>query len=148
MKKYKTALVIGRFQPFHKGHLFLIKQALSVADTVIIGIGSANIRNFDNPYTTKQREKMVDEILKKEKLTVYVQKIVELDDYFNDVVWLTETLKKTGRIDIVVGNNEWVNDIFSNAGYRTMHIPYYKREIYEGRKIREKMRKLHQLPEV
>ena len=45
----KTALIVGRFQPFHKGHLFLIKKALEKANKIIIGIGSANIIDENNP---------------------------------------------------------------------------------------------------
>lgn len=145
MKKYNTALVIGRFQPFHKGHLFLIKQALDLADNVVIGIGSANVLNYDNPFPVAERIQMVHEVIKKEHLEKFVKKIVLLDDYNHDEKWLTETLKKTGKVDIVVGNNDWVNRIFKQAGYQTHMIPYYKREIYEGTRIREAMRKRAEL---
>jgi len=36
-----TALIIGRFQPFHLGHLLLIKEAAKEADIIVIGIGSS-----------------------------------------------------------------------------------------------------------
>jgi nicotinamide-nucleotide adenylyltransferase len=148
MKKYKTGLIIGRFQPLHKGHLFLIKQALKLADTIIIGIGSANVIDFNNPYSVEEREETLRNALEKEQRTKYVQKIIRLDDYHNDTIWLKETLEKTGSVDIVIGNNDWVNSIFKNAGYETQSIPYYRRNIYEGRKIRARMRKLHQLPNI
>jgi nicotinamide-nucleotide adenylyltransferase len=37
----RRGLLIGRFQPFHIGHLKAIEQATSENDEVIIGIGSA-----------------------------------------------------------------------------------------------------------
>lgn len=36
------SVVIGRFQPFHKAHLGLVKEALEVAGKVLICIGSTN----------------------------------------------------------------------------------------------------------
>jgi len=44
-KKSKIALFIGKFQPFHKGHLFALRQVLKKFDKVIIGIGSINVLN-------------------------------------------------------------------------------------------------------
>ena len=37
----ETGLYVGRFQPFHLGHLEAIKHILKKVDTVIIAIGSA-----------------------------------------------------------------------------------------------------------
>lgn len=58
MKKYKKGLFIGRFQPFHLGHISAIKQGLEVAEKLVLVIGSAN-RNFDlvNPLTFFERKK-------------------------------------------------------------------------------------------
>lgn len=145
MKKYRTSLVIGRFQPLHKGHIYLIKKACAITNNCIIGIGSANIKNYDNPFTVEERTDMLKNALEKEGLLPHVLKIVTLDDYHNDTLWLTKTIEKIGHIDIVLGNNDLVNHIFSDAGYPTMQIPYYKREIYEGKKIRENMRRSHML---
>ena len=57
--KNKIALIVGRFQPFHKGHLFLIKKALTLADKVVIGIGSANIIDVNNPIDFETRKKII-----------------------------------------------------------------------------------------
>lgn len=60
MRKYKVALVVGRFQPVHIGHQTLFKKALELADHVLIGIGSANVaRCMANPYTALDRENML-----------------------------------------------------------------------------------------
>ena len=36
-----VAVYVGRFQPFHLGHLALLKHALEIAPTVVLVIGSA-----------------------------------------------------------------------------------------------------------
>lgn len=44
-----SALIIGRFQPFHKGHLSVIKMVAEKSDSIIIGIGSAQLSHtFEN----------------------------------------------------------------------------------------------------
>lgn len=40
-KKYKFALIIGRFQPFHIGHKEIVDAALKCSDRVLILVGSA-----------------------------------------------------------------------------------------------------------
>ena len=56
--KNRIALIVGRFQPFHKGHLFLIKKALEKANKTIIGIGSSNIIDENNPIDLRREKKL------------------------------------------------------------------------------------------
>lgn len=145
MKPYKKAYVIGRFQPFHKGHLYLIKEALIVADKAVIGIGSANVIDFDNPYPIEERIEMVKKAIHEAGLDEYIEGIVTIDDVYNDEKWLKLALEKVHDVDLIVGNNDWVNDIFENAGYNVLRVPFYKRHIYQGKVIREKLRKQNKL---
>lgn len=62
-----------------------------------------------------------------------------VDDDPDDAVWLKVLIKKTGKIDVVFGNNEWPNGIFEKAGYKVIRVPLYKRHIYEGTKIRKRL---------
>lgn len=140
MNKYKTGLIVGRFQPFHKGHLFLLLKSGEICDNIIIGVGSTNKKNIDNPYNYKTRKKMLIEVIKKENLGNKVKKIIPLKDIPNDNEWLKNVLEKTGAVDIVIGNNDWVSGIFRDAGYKVVEIPFLKRNYYEGKKIRDRMR--------
>jgi len=139
MKKIKVGLLVGRFQPAHKGHLYLIKQSFKKVDELIIGLGSANVINVDDILDNNQRYKMIREIVNKEYLTNRIKKIVYLGDYFDNEKWLKNALKNTGKIDLVIGNNEWVNGIFEQAGYQIWRAGFYKRYIFEGEKIRRLM---------
>ena len=58
--KYDYLVFIGRFQPFHIGHEQVIRAALSMAQNVIVLIGSANKpRTIKNPWTYTERGAMI-----------------------------------------------------------------------------------------
>ena len=58
--KYDTLVFIGRFQPFHIGHEQVIRTALTLANNVIVLIGSANQpRTIKNPWTYLERVGMI-----------------------------------------------------------------------------------------
>ena len=46
-----NGLLIGRFQPFHLGHLDALQFALSKVDKLWVGLGSSNLPpQKDNPF--------------------------------------------------------------------------------------------------
>ena len=135
--KNKIALIVGRFQPFHKGHLFLIKKALEKADRIIIGIGSANVSDENNPIDFEMRRKVIKAVAYKERFEDRLIKIVPLDDFHDDKKWLENVKKQVGDFNIVVSNNDWTNKIVEKDGFKVLRIPYYKRELYEGWRIRK-----------
>jgi nicotinamide-nucleotide adenylyltransferase len=66
------ALLIGRFQPFHKGHLQVIKKILGEVDSLIIVIGSSQHKNnLENPLSADEREEMIKRVLEQEGLKNY-----------------------------------------------------------------------------
>lgn len=139
-KKWKRALYIGRFQPFHLGHLYSLEKTVELADGVVVGIGSSNKSGEqDNPLLYRIREKMVEEVLKEEGLSNVV-KIVGIGDFPSDNDWLKEVEKVAGDFDVVVGNNEWTNGILQEAGYSVYETGLYNRDELEGVKIREMIR--------
>ena len=139
--RYKVGFVLGRFQPFHRGHRYLVEKALEQCDSVIIGVGSANVHDEKNPFSFEERKKQISDALKKQEYFSRIKSIIALDDNPSDDVWLAELLKKTGKIEVVFGNNEWPNGIFEKAGLKVVRVPLYKRNIYEGTKIRAKLKR-------
>ncbi len=64
-KTYDLAVYIGRFQPFHFGHLGVVHEALARAERVLILIGSANVaRDTRNPFTFDERGDLVIDVLR------------------------------------------------------------------------------------
>mgnify|MGYP001617726433 CR=1 FL=1 len=137
----KVGLVVGRFQPFHKGHLYLIEKALESADKIIIAVGSSNISNEDNPLSYNTRVKMLKKVIAQEGIAKRVIKIVASPDDPSDDAWLKELLENAGRFDIAFGNNDWTNDILEKAGYKVTGIRFLNRKIYQGVIIRKLFKK-------
>lgn len=60
-KKYQLAVFVGRMAPLHDAHLKNIKIAASVAERVLVILGSANAtRDEKNPFTNDQRRDMLE----------------------------------------------------------------------------------------
>lgn len=60
MKEYDIAVLIGRLQPFHLGHVEAIKTALNKAQHVFILLGSCNkAPDIKNPFTFEERRQMI-----------------------------------------------------------------------------------------
>lgn len=84
-----VAVLIGRFMPFHLGHLALLRQALAAAPRCVVVIGSARqARSPRNPFTWQEREQMIRLALSEaEQERVH---IVPLRDFHDDARWVAE----------------------------------------------------------
>ena len=58
--RYQSGVFIGRFQPFHLGHLYNIEQGLKHCEQMIVIVGSAyRARAVNNPFTYEARKQMM-----------------------------------------------------------------------------------------
>ena len=80
-KKLKTALIIGRWQPWHKGHRELFKAALERAERVAIGVRSTYATDGKNPFTFEEICKFIDEDLGQDYKDKY--EIIDLPNITN-----------------------------------------------------------------
>src|SRR5438128_7695089 len=66
------AFFIGRFQPFHRGHLATVKRILESNDEIIVGIGSAQYSHTgENPFTAGERYEMIKRALHAQGIHTY-----------------------------------------------------------------------------
>lgn len=83
---YDTAILIGRFEPVHSGHVALLREALTRAQRAIVIVGSAHqARTPKNPFTWTEREAMLRGSLPLEdaaRLTV-----LPVRDYYDEPFW-------------------------------------------------------------
>ena len=82
-----TAVLIGRFQPLHNGHMALLHAALERARQVVVVLGSAwQAPNPKNPFSWQERAQMLRDALSKEDAE-RVQ-CVPVRDYYNEPLWV------------------------------------------------------------
>ena len=86
--KYSHIIYIGRFQPFHDSHLQVLNKALSMAERVIVVIGSSNQpRTTKNPWTAQERIVMIHRTLEPSQRD-RVQFVEVGDRLYNDNQWV------------------------------------------------------------
>ncbi|MHA1747568.1 MAG: nicotinamide-nucleotide adenylyltransferase [Promethearchaeota archaeon] len=130
----KKALFIGRFQPFHKGHLHAIKYILANFQEIIIVIGSSNKRDtFENPFSFEERRDMI------KKSGVWC-KIIRVKDVKDDKKWVKSIIEMS-KFDVVITGNDWVKRCFLNSEYRIIKPDFLEPEKYDASRIREMMAK-------
>ena len=133
-----NALFIGRFQPFHKGHLEAIRYLSDKYDEIIIGIGSSQYSNtVDNPFSSGERLLMVKESLKQENIKNY--KIILIPDIHNPPKWVDHVLSINSDFDVVVTNNDLTKKLFLEKGFKIKKTLLYNKKEYSGRVIRKRI---------
>jgi nicotinamide-nucleotide adenylyltransferase len=133
------ALFIGRFQPFHKGHLMAIKHLSKKYDEIILGIGSSQYsKTVDNPFSSDERILMIKESLKQENISNY--KIILIPDLNNPPRWVDHVLSINSDFDIVVSNNDFTKKLFLEKGFKIDQTPLYNKKEYSGQVIRKRIR--------
>ena len=133
-----NCLFIGRFQPFHKGHLQIIQSACSKYGEVIIGLGSSQYGyTLENPFTSDERKLMIEESLKGTDVKNYrVTLIPDIHDYPK---WVDYVISIISDFDVVISNSTLTKRLFSEKGYGVKKTPLYDRGKCSGREIRRRI---------
>ncbi len=138
MKK-RRALVVGRFQPLHYGHLHVFRYALARADELVIAIGSSQYCCVPrNPLSVDERMEMIVRTLRREGFPLGDIMISSVPDTESpDEDWGQMVLDRVPRVDIAFSNDpETIRDL-RNAGLIVENVPFLKRDLYAATKIRE-----------
>jgi len=133
-----NALIIGRFQPFHNGHLEVIKLIAQECDYMIVGIGSAqSSHTFENPFTAGERHLMISRALREVGLNnCHLVPIVDINRY---AVWVAHVVSLVPPFQVVYTNNSLTRRLFEEAGDQGRAAPMFNRETYSGTEIRRRM---------
>jgi nicotinamide-nucleotide adenylyltransferase len=144
-----NALFIGRFQPFHLGHLAVIKKAIKENDRLFIGIGSSEA-NFlpANPFTCSERFRMLEAALDEAKIPRDKYEIVTVRNIDNFALWVQHLALYIPPFDKVYTGSDTVKYLFeahnrtSKNPYEIIDIGYLKKTLeISGTQIRKLMLK-------
>lgn len=136
------ALLVGRWQPFHKGHEYLIDKTNTDFQRTIIGVGSSEkSRTKENPLTYEERKSTIK--------ACYPQiKIFPVEDVGDDELWIEEIEESLHELGIEspkqrvisVSMSDWTQRCFRKAGYQTGSYKLLKPEKFDGTSIRKLIR--------
>jgi nicotinamide-nucleotide adenylyltransferase len=105
----RRGLMLGRFQPFHKGHLALTKQILSECDELLIIIGSAQFNFIDkDPFSAGERVLMIHEALKEAGVDLSRCYIIPVANDENNARWLAYIRSMVPPFDVLYSGNDFV----------------------------------------
>ena len=131
-----NGLLIGRFQPFHLGHLEALQFALSKVDKLWLGLGSSNKpMEKTNPFSVEERKQMImssiDDSIKN-KISIY-----PIPDLDNHVKWIENIDTIVPDYQIVFSNDPMTEHLYSKRNVNVMTIPFFKRDQLSGTRLRD-----------
>jgi bifunctional NMN adenylyltransferase/nudix hydrolase len=119
MKKYHTLVMIGRFQPVHSAHQEIIRRATTLAQQVVIIVGSAKQpRTFKNPWSSHERRLMLQNVVDSIHTDAVVRIDENIDTIYNDQAW-------AGRIQQIVSKYTTVADKIGIIGHKKDESSFY-----------------------
>ena len=136
----KRGLFVGRFQPFHLGHLNAMRDVLKEVDELVIVIGSAQYsHNLDDPFTAGERLVMVRKALEEAGIDYARVWVVPVPDVHLHMMWVSAVEGYVPEFDVVYSNEPLTRRLFIEAGYRVRSIHFHKRKVYSSTEIRERL---------
>tara|TARA_Y100000766_G_scaffold284372_1_gene302688 strand:+ start:20453 stop:21004 length:552 start_codon:yes stop_codon:yes gene_type:complete len=130
-------IVLGRFQPFHNGHEYLIRSAYELVgedDQLVIAIGSQQAGwEPNNPWTADERTAMINAWKSEQNIDA---DIVAIDDIHDPPNWVEHARKSHGD-GILVTTDESTSQLYRDAGFEVREPAMMQREQFEGWRVRQ-----------
>lgn len=135
--KNTIALFIGRFQPLHHGHIYVLKSILKSYKKVKIGIGSSQLSHtLNDPFTSEERKKFLKASLEKRGFSSKRYEIYYIPDIFNAKKWVDHVISFVGDFNSIFSNSDWVRELFFNKGIKVERKFTIFNKKYNGNNIR------------
>ena len=138
----RRALIFGRFQPFHKGHVAIVKWALNECgfDEIVFLVGMAS-ENYTprNPFTAGERIEMIR--LSMADVGIPLSKVITatIQTLETSIGSVHYVLSYVPRVDTLLTRNPVISKIFMDAGIKVAQPPLFNRSEWRGERIRKLM---------
>ncbi|NJE13559.1 nicotinamide-nucleotide adenylyltransferase [Thermococcus sp. LS2] len=133
-------LFVGRFQPFHNGHLKALEFIFKHVDELIIGIGSAQVSHtLKNPFTTSERMEMILRALDEAGIDRRRYMLIPLPDINFNAIWALYVESLVPKFEVVFTGNSLVAQLFRERGYKVIVQPMFRKDILSATEIRRRM---------
>ncbi|HZW85632.1 MAG TPA: nicotinamide-nucleotide adenylyltransferase [Nitrososphaerales archaeon] len=136
----RVGLLVGRFQPFHLGHLAAVRYALKRVDYLYVVVGSAQ-RNHEraNPFTAGERITMIKSALDGNGVDPAKWMAVPIPDADSHSLWVSSVESMVPKFDIVFTNDALTFLLFEEVGIEVKAVPYTDRSRYSATNVRDRI---------
>jgi len=129
--------MMGRFQPFHLGHLDLVRQILKECDEVVIAITSSQFNYLEkDPFTAGERIEMIHSSITEADLNLGKCFILAIENQFNIATWSSYLKSTLPQFDTVYSGNDYVTMLLADSNIKVVKPVFLNREQYNATKIR------------
>jgi len=136
----RVGLLVGRFQPFHLGHLEAVKYALEQVDYLYIVVGSAQrSHERDNPFTASERITMIKSALDGGKVDPSKWTAIPIADADSHSLWVSTVESMVPKFDVVFTNDALTFLLFKGEGIDVKAVPYLDRSRYSATNVRDRI---------
>jgi nicotinamide-nucleotide adenylyltransferase len=133
-----AAAMIGRFQPFHKGHLELVRQILNENNEIIILIGSSQANyTIKNPFTAGERVWMIRNSLIEAKIDMSKVFLVNVTDDENNVKWFSNIRSVSPPFKVIYTGNNFVKTLLKRETVIIKEPKLFEKNLLKGTVIRK-----------
>lgn len=132
---------IGRFQPFHLGHLATVKYALNSVHELIIVIGSAQKSHEPrNPFTAGERIEMIRDSLQADK-EISIDKIflIPVPDIEIHGLWTRQVDLLVPRYGVIFTNDRFTRQLYMERGFKVKEPTMFRREELSATEVRTRI---------
>jgi len=136
----KRGVFVGRFQPFHNGHLKAVEGILKKVDELVIVVGSSqHSHRMSNPFTAGERITMIQRALEEEGIQPSRYWIVPVPDTHVHMIWVSQVVGYTPKFHVVYTNDPLTRRLFIERGFKVKPVPFHEREVYSATEIRKRI---------
>jgi len=129
---------MGRFQPFHLGHLELVKQILSECDEVIIALTGSQFNYIEkDPFTSGERIEMIHLSLKEEGIDLSRCYVIGIENQFNVATWVSYLKSSLPKFQKIYSGNNYVAMLLADSGFEVVNPKFLDCEKFNATKIRQ-----------
>jgi nicotinamide-nucleotide adenylyltransferase len=141
-ERFDTGLFIGRFQPFHKGHMRALESASAECKKLIIGIGSSQKMGTEkNPLSATARIRIIKAALAGSRLGKKRPRFITIPDFkSNNDGWFNYINRRIPKIDVVFSGNRLVKKIFKGHKIAVITLTWYDRGRLSSTNVRRAIR--------
>jgi nicotinamide-nucleotide adenylyltransferase len=135
-----VGVLVGRFQPFHNGHLEAVRYALRKVDYLYVVIGSSQKdHERDNPFTAGERVAMIKAALDSSNIDPAKWMAIPIADTDSHALWPAILKATVPPFEIVFTNDGLTTRLLREEAVKVEAVKYLERSSYSATNVRNRI---------